>query len=300
MSNEKSTKRVASGVAAVMLAIVMIGTIIAAFFAINPASGAEASSPIDEAAERSASKVAKFEEDSVRTNAVFSDSVFKRVCGAALAYKGNDAELEAIASTFSFENVAVTDDKGVITASYPDEGLKGKSLKDDASTVALNPVAKGILVKSIGTITPQEDGTYLVTAAAHRTDSDKGGAIVATLISDTYGAVLGTELAYDCGENVIIEKEGKVISSSFTDADGKTINDLGVTEDDKVTEIKVGDKTYQAKAMTVGDYRVLTALEVAGASSGSGWTAFLIISITCAALAIIGCVVVFVAGKAKA
>ncbi len=298
MSNEKPTKKTASAVAAVMLAVVMIGTICAAFFAINPAASSGSSSTVDAAAEKSAAKVAKFEEDSVRTNAVFSDAVFKRVCGAALAYKGDDAALEQIASTFSFETVAVTDDKGVVTASFPD-GQKGKALKDSEDTVSLNPVAKGILVKTIGTITPMEDGNYLVTAAAHRTDSDKGGAIVVTLISDTYGAVLGENLAESCGDNVIVEQDGKVISSDFTGAEGKTINDLGVTEDGKVTEIKVGDKTYQAKAITSGSYRVLTAVEPQG-SAGSGWSAFLVISITCAALAIIGCVVVFVAGKPKA
>ena len=298
MSKEKTTKKVGSGIAAAMLALVMIGTICAGLIAVNTSSGSGGDSALDNAAKKTADTVTKFEEDSVRREAVFTDSILKRVCAAALAYKGDDADLETIASTLSFETIAVSDGKGIITASYP-EGQKGKSLKDDKDSITLYSVSKGILGKNIGLIKPTESGDYLVYAAAQRTDGDQSGAINVTIISSEYGAVVGENLAESCGDNVIIEKDGKVISSTFSAADGKSISDLGVKEDDKAVTVSVDGKSYDAKAATVGDYHVLTAVEAQSGGSGSGWTQFIIVSITCACLAIIGCIVVFVAGKSK-
>ncbi len=298
MSKEKTTKKVGSGIAAAMLALVMIGTICAGLIAANTTSGSGGGSQIDNAAKKTADTVTKFEEDSVRREAVFTDSVLKKVCAAALAYSGDDAALESIASTLSFETIAITDGKGVITASYP-EGQKGKSLKDDENSITLYSVSKGILGKNIGLIKPSESGDYLVYAAAQRTDGDQSGAVNVTLISDEYGAVAGENLAVSCGDNVIIEKDGKVLSSTFSAADGKSISDLGVKEDDKAVTVSVDGKSYDAKAATVGDYHVLTAVEQQSGGSGSGWTQFIIVSITCACLAIIGCIVVFAAGKSK-
>lgn len=298
MSKEKAKKRVGSGIAAAMLALVMIGTICAGLIAVNTSSDSGGDSALDNAAKKTADTVTKFEEDSVRREAVFTDSILKRVCAAALAYKGDDAALESIASTLSFETIAVSDGKGIITASYP-EGQKGKSLKDDKDSITLYSVSKGILGKNIGLIKPTESGDYLVYAAAQRTDGDQSGAINVTIISSEYGAVVGENLAESCGDNVIIEKDGKVISSTFSAADGKSISDLGVKEDDKAVTVSVDGKSYDAKAATVGEYHVLTAVDQQSGGSCIGWTQFIIVSITCACLAIIGCIVVFVAGKSK-
>ena len=298
MSKEKKKKRVGSGIAAAMLALVMIGTICAGLIAVNTSSDSGGDSALDNAAKKTADTVTKFEEDSVRREAVFTDSILKRVCAAALAYKGDDAALESIASTLSFETIAVSDGKGIITASYP-EGQKGKSLKDDKDSITLYSVSKGILGKNIGLIKPTESGDYLVYAAAQRTDGDQSGAINVTIISSEYGAVVGENLAESCGDNVIIEKDGKVISSTFSAADGKSISDLGVKEDGKAVTVSVDGKSYDAKAATVGEYHVLTAVDQQSGGSCIGWTQFIIVSITCACLAIIGCIVVFVAGKSK-
>lgn len=298
MSKEKTTKKVGSGLAAAMLVLVMIGTICAGLIAVNTASDTGGNSAIDSAAKKTADTVTKFEEDSVRREAVFTDSILKRVCAAALAYNGDDAALESIASTLSFETIAVSDGKGVITASYP-EGQKGKSLKDDEDNVTLYSVSKGILGKNIGLIKQNEAGDYIVYAAAQRTDGDQSGAINVTLISEEYGAVNGENLAESCGDNVIIEKDGEVISTTFKAAEDKSISNLGVKEDDKTVTVSVDGKNYDAKATNIGEYHVLTAVEQQSGGSCSGWTQFIIVSITCACLAIIGCIVVFVAGKSK-
>ena len=67
----------------------------------------------------------------------------------------------------------------------------------------------------------------------------------------------------------------------------------------KAVTVSVDGKSYDAKAATVGEYHVLTAVDQQSGGSCSGWTQFIIVSITCACLAIIGCIVVFVAGKSK-
>ncbi len=297
MSKETTGKKIGAGLAACVLAVLLIISCVVSLIAIKPGS-AEAGSAVDKASELTVKKVTAFDEDSVRTNAVFTDMILKRVCGAALAFKGNEAELETIASTLSFDSVIVTDEKGKITASYPDD-LKGKALKDDPKTLSLTPVAKGITNKAMGNITENEDGTYQITAAARRTDREEGGAVAVVLTNDTYGAVQGKELAASCGENVIIEKDGKRLSSSFADAGETSIADLGVKEDDKAVSIKANGKDYDAKAATVGEYHTLTAV-APQASGGNGWGTFWIIAITDIVLAAAGIIIFMVAGKSKA
>jgi|GEM_PF-1147955 len=297
MSKETTGKKVGAGLAACVLAIMMVITCVVSLIVIKPGS-TETVSTVDKASELTVKKITAFDEESVRTNAVFTDNILKRACGAALAFKGDEAELENIASTLSFDSVIVTDEKGKITASYP-ENLKGKALKDDPDTLNLTPVAKGIANKSMGNIIDNEDGTYKVTAAARRTDREEGGAVVVVLTNDTYGAVEGKDLAASCGENVIIEKDGKRLSSSFADAGETSIADLGVKEDDKAVSIKADGKDYDAKAATVGDYHALTAV-TPQATSGNGWTTFLIIAITDLVLAVIGVIIFMAAGKPKA
>ncbi len=119
------------------------------------------------------------------------------------------------------------------------------------------------------------------------------------LTNDTYGAVQGKELAASCGENVIIEKDGKRLSSSFADAGETSIADLGVKEDDKAVSIKANGKDYDAKAATVGEYHTLTAV-APQASGGNGWGTFWIIAITDIVLAAAGIIIFMVAGKSKA
>ena len=272
MSKETTGKKIGAGLAACVLAVLLIISCVVSLIAIKPGS--------------------------TEANAVFTDMILKRVCGAALAFKGNEAELETIASTLSFDSVIVTDEKGKITASYPDD-LKGKALKDDPKTLSLTPVAKGITNKAMGDITENEDGTYQITAAARRTDREEGGAVAVVLTNDTYGAVQGKELAASCGENVIIEKDGKRLSSSFADAGETSIADLGVKEDDKAVSIKANGKDYDAKAATVGEYHTLTAV-APQASGGNGWGTFWIIAITDIVLAAAGIIIFMVAGKSKA
>ncbi len=154
MSKETTGKKIGAGLAACVLAVLLIISCVVSLIAIKPGS-AEAGSAVDKASELTVKKVTAFDEDSVRTNAVFTDMILKRVCGAALAFKGNEAELEGIASTLSFDSVIVTDEKGKITASYPDD-LKGKALKDDPKTLSLTPVAKGITNKAMGADAPTE------------------------------------------------------------------------------------------------------------------------------------------------
>ena len=297
MSKETTGKKVGAGLAACVLAVMMVITCVVSLIVIKPGS-TETVSTVDKASELTVKKVTAFDEESVRTNAVFTDNILKRACGAALAFKGDEAELENIASTLSFDSVIVTDEKGKITASYP-EDLKGKALKDDPDTLSLTPVAKGIANKAMGNITEKEDGSYKVTAAARRADREEGGAVVVVMTNDTYGSVLGKDLAAACGENVIIEKDGKRISSSFADAGETSIADLGVKEDDKAVSIKADGKDYDAKAATVGEYHVLTAV-TPQASSGNGWTPFVIIAITDLVLAVIGVIIFMAAGKPKA
>lgn len=254
MSNLQSHKTMRKGAAAV-LAVLMLASCAAGCG--SSASSGGSDQAVNAVASFAEKKVSEFIETATRTNARFTSGIFKIAGAAALAYTGKEDALSDIATTLSLDSIAVTDDMGKIVAAFPAE-LKGTALKDNEHTKMLNPIAKGISVKAIGDIAPNEDGSYTVYAGVERKDA--AGAVVVSLLSEDYANVTGANLAADCGENVIIEKDGKRLSSDFTDAGDQSIEQLGVKEDGKVTSVTADGKTYQAKAATIDNYRVLTAL----------------------------------------
>lgn len=269
MSNTRSTHKMRRGAAAVLAALMLAACAAGCGSSGSSGSSGGSEKAVDAIASFSEKKVKEFTETSTRANARFTSGIFKLAGAAALAYTGKEETLSDIVTTLSLDSIAVTDDKGKVVAAFPEE-LKGTSLKDNEHTKSLNPVAKGISVKAIGDIVPNEDGSYTVYAGVERKDA--AGAVVISLQSEEYADVIGTNLAGKCGENVIIEKDGKRLSSDFTAAGDQSIEQLGVTEDGKMTAVTADGKTYQAKAATIDNYRVLTALDEAASSDGETTT----------------------------
>ena len=262
MSNTNSTPKVRKGAALILSALMLAACATGCGSSASSGGSDKAVNAITSFSEK---KVKEFIETATRTNARFTSGTFKIAGAAALAYTGKEDTLGNIATTLSLESIAVTDDKGKIVAAFP-EKLKGTALKDNEHTKMLNPIAKGISVKAIGDITPNEDGSYTVYAGVERKDA--AGAVVISLLSEDYADVTGANLAEKCGENVIIEKDGKRLSSSFTAAGDQSVDQLGVKEDGKITAVTADGKTYQAKAATIDNYRVLTALDESSSADG--------------------------------
>lgn len=287
---QKNTRKVGVVFAAILLAVLMLAVCAVSYFVTQNTS---APGPLDRASAESVKKVNAFSENYTRESAIFADNIFKKVTASSIAYTGKGSDLEKIAASLSFETVLVTDDKGKITESFP-QGSEGKYLKDDENTKSLNVVAKGIAVKKLGDVQKTDDG-YTVYAAVARQDS--GGAIVAKTPADEYADVNGDNLAQECGGNVIIEKEGAIVSSSFNDAAGKTIKELNAKENGEPFELKFdNEKVYVAKVEKAGEYTVLTALEKSDVNEGAP-NSFMIIGLTALGLTAAGCVLLVLVGK---
>lgn len=291
MTKTKSTRKVSVTVASIILAALMLSLCAVSFFVTRRAGGKALDNVLETEAAEHAKVVSAYADDSIRANAKFADNIFKKVSAASLAYTGEGSDLEKIATTLSFDTLLVTDDKGKITASYP-EGAAGKYLKDDKNTQPLTVVAKGIAVKKLGEVQSTDDG-YTVYAAAARQDA--GGAIAAQMAADGYEELLGADLAESCGDNVIVEKDGKCVSSSFAAADEKAIADFTDKTDGTPFEIKLEGKTYAARVDVVGDYTVLTAIEKV--KDNRATDAFLIILVTGVALSAAGVALLLLTGK---
>ena len=281
-----SSKKIGSAVAAVVLAVLL-----AAVCVISCIAAGSGTNPADAASAFAKQQVTGFSDNSIRTNAVYASDVLRNAVIAAAMYTGKTEELEAIAQTLSADTVIITDEKAKIVTCYPEGAVTEKALKEIEVANKLVPVAKGIAVKAMSDVTTAEDGSYHVYTGAARNDA--GGAVILYMATETYGDVSGANLAANCGTNVIVEKDGKRLSSSFTAAKDSTIDGLGVKEDGKATAITVDGKSYQAKAETADNYRVLTAVEAGGSN------ATMIIIIASAVAIVLGCIAMFVLGKKK-
>lgn len=296
MSKPKVKKTIGKSTALCMLILFMLALCVISLFVLQPFS-ASAGSTLDNAVKNSEKVVKKFDSESIRTNAKFSDAIFKRASGAALAYTGKDADLQKIAESLSFESVMITNDKSEIVAAYPAD-LVGKSIKKLEGTKKLNTVAKGIAIKALGEVIQAKDSdSYTAYAAVAR--QDDAGAVVVSLLADDYADIIGANLAESCGENVIIEKNGAAVSSSFTAAEGKKIADLDKAGNGQKFDITLDGKTYEAKTTTVGDYSVLTAVDKASAGSNNNMKNFIIIAGADIFLLIAGIVIICTAAKPK-
>ena len=282
MNGTKGKKSVGVAFAAVITALLLIVSCVAACIAVNAGSsgGTDTASAALEEAQK---EVTKFADDSVRNEADFSDNLFKKGTSAAMMYQGknNDGQLEKISAAVGADSIVVTDAKGKITESYPDDKLKGKTLKENKMG-EFGKISKGIV-----------DKIYKVNVGIRRQDGD--GLVVIGFTDDSYENVTGENLAASISKNVIIEKDGKILSTNYEPAkDSESIEafekkakDAGYTFDGKRYETKKGEADV---------YTVMVAVSEA---ANSNTTAIVIIVIANAALILIGVCLYLVGAKKK-
>lgn len=292
MNGTKGKKSVGVAFAAVITALLLIVSCVAACIAVNAGSsgGTDTASAALEEAQK---EVTKFADDSVRNEADFSDNLFKKGTSAAMMYQGknNDGQLEKISAAVGADSIVVTDAKGKITESYPDDKLKGKTLKENKMG-EFGKISKGIVDKMMSDPNKTDDG-YKVNVGIRRQDGD--GLVVIGFTDDSYENVTGENLAASISKNVIIEKDGKILSTNFEPAkDSESIEafekkakDAGYTFDGKRYETKKGEADV---------YTVMVAVSEA---ANSNTTAIVIIVIANAALILIGVCLYLVSAKKK-
>ena len=134
----------------------------------------------------------------------FSDDAYSKASVAAtlLSEKNGDEDMQAAARNLKLDTIVIADEKGVVTASYPDD-LKGKNIKE-TDYKAFNKVVKGIAVKLMpDPVKVQDSDEYNVNAAVPRADGS-GAVIIGYKTKDSVRyytrelEALGTEASHGC------------------------------------------------------------------------------------------------------
>ncbi len=226
-------------------------------------SSSGSNAALDSAFDYAKSKVSAFSSASAANNFAFSDQFYSKANIAAMLYKNEtDAEmLKQIIRNIGAESIIVTDGKGMVTATYPEDSTI-KDIKEKEELLPFIKAAKGISAKIMSEPVPVEGSDeYTFSAAVKR--ADDAGAVIVGFKSDEYSKITGEKLADECGPNVIVIKDDKVLSTTLKDFDSsKSVSDLGISTDD-VAKGSFGFKTdlnYNCKSEKVGDYTLVCAV----------------------------------------
>ena len=289
--SKDSKKSIGFGFAAIIVALLMIASCVAGVIAVNTQAGV--SNAVASAYDAASKTVTSFADSAVRADADFSENLFKKVSTAAMLYQGknDEGQLESIATAVGADAIVITDAKGKITDAYPDDSIKGKTLKENGMGSFMK-ITRGVVDKMMSD-PEKKDDSYVVNVAVRRQDSD--GVLAITVTDDSYANVTGENLAKSCGSNVVIEKDGKILSTSFAPAEGKeSLEAIGVKSKGEST-LSADGKTYDVKTGEVDEYTVMVAAEAQGSSS----MPMIIIIAANAALLVIGIIILAVGAKKK-
>lgn len=261
MKNNHLLKKVFAGV---MIASVAAVSLAGCGSSSDNSSGSASSKALDANFEFAKGKVSDYSSSQTRMSGIFSDKVFSTANAAAMMInaKSTKEDLEKIARYLFLDSISVVDEKGDITACYP-ETEKGKNLKNLKDKQLFNRVVKGIVVKTMTDPVPVEGSSeYIVTAGVSRADG-VAGAVIVSYKTDDYDDVTGKNLADKCGANTIVVYENAVLSSTLEQAkEGDPTDMLGVSADsiEKGSfSMKVDNASYNCKSVVIDDYTLICA-----------------------------------------
>lgn len=204
-------------------------------------------------------KVEDFSEWQARSNAEFYDEIYSKANMAALSFnpKMTDEQLADAARYLYAESIMVTDAEGKIIASTIKD-KKGKNISDFDELVIFEGILKWVCPRCCKDVKKIE-GTdeYEIMTGVQRVDD--GGCVILDIKTDEYSKVDGSKLADECGPNVIIAKDGVIISTDFSDwKEGDKLKDHGVSDSDiKAGSFTIGEEKTNCSAATVGIYTVI-------------------------------------------
>lgn len=223
--------------------------------------GCSSSTVSDERMNYAKEKVEDFSEWQARSNAEFYDEIYSKANMAALGFnpKMTDEQLADAARYLSAESIMVTDADGKIIASTIKD-KKGKNISDFDELVIFEGILKWVCPRCCKDIVKLEGSDeYEIMTGVQRVDD--GGCVILDIKTEDYSKVDGSKLADECGPNVIIAKEKKVISSTLDGADaGKTFKELNIADNDIKADsfiLSAGKNSYTCKAAKVGIYTLV-------------------------------------------
>lgn len=207
------------------------------------------------------SKVEEYVNWQTKYNAEFYDEVYAKAYMAALSFspKKTEEELGTIARYLFVDSITVTDAEGKIISEYPKANM-GKNIGDIDKFVKFKSILKWVCPKcNTDIVKDKETGEYAMALGVQR--SDDGGCVIVELKTDAYAKVDGSDLAEKCGPNVIIAKDGVIISTNFSDfKEGDKLEDHGVSDSDiKAGSFTIGEEKTNCSAATVDNFTVICA-----------------------------------------
>lgn len=252
------------------IAIVIIISLCTTFIAYTFTMPDTTTSVLNESIQTAVKAVENYERSLSTNKYNFTDTLFSKanIAATTLSEKSSEEEIEQLARYLYADSIILTDSDGNCVASYPTE-LKGTNISDNEDTMAFRKVLKGTSFKSQSEpVKVDNSNAYFLYTCVSRADG-KGVAIIGTTVSD-YSELLGSEIAADCRDNTIIVTDGEVVSSSFTETENTSLNELGITEDNINSdsfELQVNDKKYICKAQQQNDFTVICLTQENSASN---------------------------------
>lgn len=223
--------------------------------------GCSSSAVSDDQMNFAKTKVEDFVEWQARSNAEFYDEVYSKANMAALSFnkKMSEEALNNAARYLYLESIMVTDAEGKIIASTIKD-KKGKNISEFEELVAFEGILKWVYPRCCKDIKKLEDSDeYEIVSGVQRVDD--GGCVIIDWKTDEYSKVDGSKLADECGPNVIVAKEKKVISTTMDGVEtGKTFKELKISDNDIKADnfiLSAGKRSYTCKAANVGIYTVI-------------------------------------------
>lgn len=274
MDNKKSVSR---SMAVIVTAVVIVFSLVVSYFAANAAVSKAYSQIFEQNLLNAEEVINEFDSSSARLNYEFSNQIFSKatIVSKDIFEDATNEYLQILAEDNKLDAVYVTDRKGNIVKSYPEQ-TSGAKLSDNEETVGLTKVARGSSAKMH--TEPQSvdvlNDEYSLYAAVPRTDAE--GAVVVKLTVDNYDEVTGANLADKCGNGIYIEKNGECLSSNAEfNFDFKNLEDLGIKAADlNNSSFTINEKnnvTFVCQGKIIGDYTVVCAVKDGGEMSFVLW-----------------------------
>lgn len=290
-----SSKKISIVIAFAAVAAVIIVSLCTSMIVWSNTTSSVTAEELNRKMQTAENAVSIYETSYARNNFVFTDELFSKanIVAAALTENSTDEEVEALSRYLSAESVMVTDSDGECVVAYPND-LKGTSMFDDENIKSFGKVLKGISFKSQTEPQPVDESNeeYSLYTCVGRPDG-KGVVILKTIVTD-YDELLGSDIASECGDNTIIAKENVIVSSSFVGSTAKSLDEIGVAEENlngASFEISLDGKEYICKA---GIKNYFTIVCFAEASNFSQFTTVIISTLIADVILLVLIAVVFI------
>lgn len=274
MDNKKSVSR---SMAVIVTAVVIVLALVVSYFAASAAVSKAYSQIFEQNLLNAEEVINEFDSSSARLNYEFSNQIFSKatIVSKDIFEDATNEYLQILAEDNKLDAVYVTDRKGNIVKSYPEQ-TSGAKLSDNDETIELTKVARGNSAKMHTEPQPADviGDEYSLYAAVPRTDAE--GAVVVKLTVDNYDEVTGANLAEKCGKGIFIEKNGECLSyNADFNFDFINLENLGVTEADLnngsfALNVK-NDENFVCRGKIIGDYTVVCAVKDGGEMSLVLW-----------------------------